>query len=144
MQGYMGGNAAEQYLVQRIQGASTEQLAALLLEGAQKFLNMAMLAIRNRDVPAKARSVNRVSAIIEELMVWLNPDGTEELSGNLARVYDWWLHELFEGSQGNELERLERVNRQMGEIRQAWEELHRKRTSSAATGNRQSTEGLVG
>ncbi len=143
MVGYGGGNAADQYLAQRIQGASPEQLAAMLLEGAHRFLNQAIQAIRNRDIPAKARCVNRVSAIIEELAVWLDPDNGGELATNLARIYDWWLHELFDASQQNQAARLEHIAKQMLEIRSAWETLHqqRKTKETAPAGG---VNGLVG
>lgn len=142
MQGYGGGNAAEQYLVQRIQGASTEQLAAMLLEGAERFLNSALSAMANRDIPAKARFINRVSAILEELAIWLDFEGGGELATNLARIYDWWLHELFEGSQANDRPRLERIQKQMGEIRAAWQEFDLKRQAPGKPAA--SLDGMVG
>lgn len=144
MQGYASGNAADQYLVQRIQGASPELLAAMLLEGAQKFLNQAAAAIRNRDIPGKARSINRVSAIIEELTVWLDFEQGGEVANNLARVYDWWLHELFEASQANRVDRLEHLLGQMGEIRNAWEDLHRQKATTQNPATVPTGEGLVG
>ncbi len=132
MQAYSSGNAAERYLIQRIQGASSEQLAAMLLEGAQRFLALAINAIKSRDIPGKARYVNRVSAIIEELTIWLNTDEGGDLVNNLQRLYEWWLNELFEGSQANQSDRLERISRQMGEIREAWEAYHVKKVGGGA------------
>jgi flagellar secretion chaperone FliS len=146
MQPAYGGNAADQYLVQRINGASPEQLAAMLLEGAQRFLAQALVAMGKRDIPAKARLVNRVSAIIEELMVQLNHEQGGELVGNLTRLYEWWLSELFQGSQSNQADRLERVFRQMGELRGTWEELHLQKVSGqgAQAAASLSSGGMVG
>lgn len=141
MQPAYGGNAADQYLIQRINGASPEQLTAMLLEGAQRFLMQAMVAMSKRDIPAKARLVNRVSAIIEELLVQLNHEQGGELVGNLVRLYDWWLTELFQGSQNNQPDRLERVVRQMGELKGTWEELHLQKM---ATQGSQTTASLGG
>jgi flagellar secretion chaperone FliS len=135
MQGYPGGNAADQYLVQRVQSASPEQLVALLLEGGQKFLNQALVAMKNKDIPAKARSLNRVSDILIELAARLNHQEGGELVGNLIRVYDWWMRELFEGSQRNQPERLTMIRNQMGEMRDTWEELHRKKYLAHASAN---------
>lgn len=146
MQPGYGGNATEQYLAQRINGASAEQLVVMLLEGGQRFLGQAIAAMAKRDIPAKARLVNRVSAIIEELMVRLNHEEGGDLVANLSRLYEWWLNELFEGSQNNQSDRLERVHRQMGEVRASWEELQHHHTSTTPT--RETTaldpEGLVG
>lgn len=146
MQAAYGGNAADQYLVQKISGASQEQLAAMLLEGAQKFLSQAITAMGVRDIPAKARLVNRVSAIIEELTVQLNLDEGGELVTNLARLYDWWLNEIFQGSQNNQRDRLERVHKQMGEIKATWEAFHSQRSlgQPRPEASPLSTDGLVG
>lgn len=143
MQPGYGGNVADRYLIQKINGASPEQLAVMLLEGAQKFLTQAMAAMSQRDIPTKARLVNRVSAIIEELTVRLDHESGGELAVNLARLYEWWLNELFEGSQHNQPERLQRVHRQMGEIRLTWQELDQKRAPTPENHTLR-TEGLVG
>jgi flagellar protein FliS len=146
MQPAYSGNAADQYLVQRISGASPEQLIVMLLEGGQRFLTQAMTAMANRDIPSKARLVNRVSAIIEELMVRLNHEDGGDLVTNLTRLYEWWLNELFEGSQNNQPERLARIHRQMGEVRSSWEELARSQSVRVPAGEPQALnpEGLVG
>jgi flagellar secretion chaperone FliS len=145
MQAYGGGKAADQYLIQRIQGASPEMLAALLLEGGQKFVNLALVAMKNRDIPGKARYVNRTSDIIEELSTWLNQEEGGEVVVNLMRIYDWWMNELFEGAQQNQPERLELIGRQMGEMRGTWEELHLKnRRADQPGGPTASLDGLMG
>ena len=131
MQSAYGGNATDNYLIQRINAASPERLVAMLLEGGQRFLGLAMAAMNKRDVPEKARMVNRVSAIIEELTVRLDHEHPSELVVNLARLYDWWLNEVFQGSQNNQTQRLETVYRQMGELRQTWEQLAQQKESSA-------------
>jgi flagellar protein FliS len=141
MQPSLGGNASDQYLLQKINGASTEQLVVLLLDGAQRFLAQAIQAMSRKDIPAKARLVNRVSAIVEELSVWVDQEQGGELAINLTRIYEWWLNELFEGSQSNQVDRLTRVQRQMGELRATWEQLDQKQRQ---TGNPASTTGFDG
>lgn len=120
--------ASNQYLTQRVLGASPEELVALLLEGGQRFLTQAAQATERRDISSRAQHINRVSAIIEELVVRLNHEDGGELVGNLVRVYDWWTHEIFEASASHDAARMARVGRQMGELRQAWEQLHQKGT----------------
>ena len=143
MQPHYGGNPAQQYLTQRINGASPEQLVAMLLEGAQRFLIQAIAAVRSRDIATKARMVNKVSAIIEELTVGLNHEDGGELVVNLSRIYDWWLNELFDASQKNDPVRLEFIGRQIAEMRGTWTQL--SQTQSAALPPMAfSAEGLVG
>ena len=119
--------ASDQYLTQRVIGASPEQLVALLLEGAQRFLAQAIQALGRKDYGAKGMALNRVSAIVEELAVRLDLEGGGELAENLVRLYDWWGREIVEASAHLDASRLERVSRQMGEMRQTWEQAHQKR-----------------
>jgi len=144
MQPSYGGNASDQYLVQKINGASLEQLVVLLLEGGQRFLAQAILAMERKDIPTKARLVNRVSAIIEELSVWVDHEQGGELAMNLTRIYEWWLNELFEGSQRNQVDRLQRIQRQMSDMRATWAELDQKRRSSGSPASPISSDGVVG
>ena len=129
MQSLSYGNATDQYLIQRINGASPEQLVALLLEGAERFLAQTIQAMETRDMTLKARMVNRVSAIIEELLVRLNHEEGGEVVTNLTRIYDWWLHELFAATNANESRRLVRISNQMGGLKEAWNSLHVSKAS---------------
>ena len=119
--------ANDQYLTQRVMGASPEQLVALLLEGAQRFLTQAAQALGRRDYAAKGQAINRVSAIVEELIVRLDQEGGGELAANLVRLYDWWGREIIDAGAQLDTARLERVSRQMGEMRQSWEQAYQKR-----------------
>lgn len=130
MQGYAGGRAASQYLAQRVEAASPEQLVAMLLEGGQKFLTLGIAAMKDRDYPAKARSLNRVSDIIVELNARLNHEAGGELVTNLTRIYDWWMRQLLDGAQKDQPEILERIRAEMGDLRGAWEQLHQKKTAN--------------
>ena len=129
MQEYPGKRAADQYLVQRIQGASPEQLAALLLEGGQRFINLILQAMKGNDLADQARYVNRTSDIIFALEEQLNHEDGGEVAHNLSRIYDWWTRELFDAAQKNEPARLQLIFKHMGELRETWEELHRRKTA---------------
>jgi flagellar protein FliS len=122
MQNGYGGKPANNYLAQRINGATAEELAALLLEGACRFLLQAAAAIRRKDIAERTRLVNRVSLIMDELLSMLNPEGGEVVD-KLHGIYIWWIKELFEAGRGNEPERLEAIVRQMVAMRAGWEEL---------------------
>lgn len=137
-----GGTAANHYLVQQINGASPERLMFMLLEGAQKFLLQAIAAIQRRDIATRARMVNRVSSIVEELAVRLNHEEGGELVDNLTRLYDWWLKELFEASQRNQADRLQLIERQIADMKAAWAEVDQRQNAAGAP--LLSPQGLVG
>jgi len=125
MQGYQGAKAANQYLAQRLETASPEQLVAILLEGGQKYLNLALASMKDNDIPSKAKHVNRVSEFILEMSLRLNRQDGGEVVANLDRIYKWWTDEMYEGARKNQPERLELILKHMGEMRGTWEERHR-------------------
>lgn len=138
MQEYPGKKAADHYLAQRVQGAGPEEVAAMLLEGGQRFLNLTLQAMEKRNLLNQGKYLGRTSDIILGLKERLNFEDGGEVADNLARVYEWWLHELYEGGLKNQPERLRRISHQMGEFKTTWEELHRRKMaggpSAAAPG----------
>lgn len=135
--------ASDQYLTQRVIGASPEQLVALLLEGAQRFLGQAVQALSRKDFAAKGQALNRVSAIIEELTLRLDHDGGGELVANLLRLYDWWGREIIDAGARLDTSRLEHASLQMGEMRQIWEQAFQMRVGAARSAGFQ-VGGMVG
>ena len=125
MQGYSDPKAAQQYLAQRLETASPEQLVAILLEGGQKYLSLALAAMKANDIPGKVRHVNRVSEFVMEMSLRLNRQDGGEVVENLDRIYNWWTEEMYDGARKNQPERLELVLKHMGELRGTWEERHR-------------------
>jgi len=125
MQAYPDPKAAQLYLAQRLETASPEQLIAILLEGGQKYLSLALAALKANDIPAKVRHVNRVSEFIMEMSLRLNRQDEGEVVANLDRIYNWWTEELYDGARKNQPERLELILKHMGEMRGTWEERHR-------------------
>lgn len=114
---------ADQDLVRRIEGASPAELHAMLLEAGEKFLGLAIAAMKMDDVAGKSRHFSRVSEIIVELSGRLNRETGGELAVNLARIYEGWIDALFDAGQKNEVDRLHLILKQMGEMRTTWEEL---------------------
>lgn len=103
----------------------------MLLEGGQRFLNLTLKAMKERDLPNQARYVNRVADIIVGLNERLNHEEGGELVENLIRIHDWWTNELFDGAMQNQPQRLQMISSQMGELRATWEELHQRKTKTS-------------
>jgi flagellar protein FliS len=112
--------AAPNNLSQRVSEAAPQELVAMLLEGAAGFTDRVVDAIQQRDAGEKSRLVGRVSAIIEQLVTMLNYEEGGALVDNLARIYEWWLHELFEASAEGSTIRLQRISSQMGSLKESW------------------------
>lgn len=119
--------SADAYLTQRILSATPEQQAALLMEAGQRFLAKAVKAIQDGHQAEVRRCLQRVLDIISEADVRLNRNEGGELVDNLAQLYSWWNHQVFAASSNQDVERLNLVSGQMGEIRQSWEQFSEKR-----------------
>jgi len=122
--------ATDQYLTQKVMGASPEQLVAMLLEGGQRYLLKTIQAMGCKDLKAQAQATDRVFAIIQELTLRLNREDGGELVTNLLRTYEWWGRVLMKANMELRPEALQRVSDQMGELKQAWEEFHQKKNAS--------------
>ena len=145
-----GGNQASTYLAQRINSASAEEMAAMLLAGAERFLREAGAAIRRKDYMEKARLVNRSSEIVQALVGMLNTEGEAELVDRLHGIYIWWIKQMFDASMQDRAELLDPVLRQMASLRGAWEELNTRQVRVQAPAAHSApvgaftVEGLVG
>jgi flagellar protein FliS len=133
----------QEYLKQRIQDASSEQLAAILLEGGQRYLGQAIQAMGQKDYRMQARSLSRVSEFICEMVARLNIEEGGEPARNLEKIYAWWTQELLEASGTRETRRLEFVSRQMGELRNTWETMHRRNVQHGAVEGEPAGDQLV-
>jgi len=125
--------STDAYFAQRIMGASPEQQAALLMEAGQLFLGKAIKAVNENNHSEAARCYIRVSEIINESICRLNQEDGGELALNLFKLYNWWTSEIYEASRLKDTVRLGAVATYMGEIRQAWEQLHEKQTRGLQT-----------
>jgi len=123
--------SADAYLTQRVMGASPEQQAALIMEAGQRHLGKAVQALNRKDISGAAHSLTRVLDAITEATLRLNYEDGGELVENLEKLYDWWTRELVAAGHLRDSRRLAVVGEQMGDIRQAWEQLHEKKTGTA-------------
>ena len=123
--------SADAYLSQRILGASPEEQAALIMEAGQLHLGRAIQALNRSDPTAATRSYIRVSEVIQEATIRLDLEGGSELAHNLAKLYDWWMREVMAASRTKDTTRLAAVADGMGEIRQAWEQYHKKKLGTS-------------
>lgn len=123
--------SADAYLTQRVMGASPEQQAALIMEAGQRHLGKAIQALNRKDISGAASSLTRVLDAITEATLRLNYEDGGELVENLEKLYDWWTRELVVAGHLKDAGRLGAVAEQMGDIRQAWEQLHEKKTAGA-------------
>ncbi|MBK7293161.1 MAG: flagellar protein FliS [Geothrix sp.] len=96
-------------------------MVILLLEAGQGFLVKLEEAIGSGEPRLTDHFSRKVLAIIEELHRRLNHEQGGALVENLIKLYGWWRREILLAGEQGEVERLQRVHAQMGEVRQGWE-----------------------
>jgi flagellar protein FliS len=97
------------------------------MEAGQLHLGRAIQALNGNDRTAATRSYIRVAEVIQEATLRLDLEAGGELAHNLAKLYDWWTRELMAASRTKDTNRLAAVAQSMGEIRETWEQLHKKK-----------------
>ncbi len=100
-----------------------EHMVVLLLEAGQRFLLQVEESISSADPRLTEYFTKKVLAILEELHRRLNHAQGGELVDNLVRLYGWWCGEILDACEHGDASRLNRVRTQMGDIRQAWEQV---------------------
>ena len=100
-----------------------EHIVVLLLEAAQRFIGKLQDVLGEEDPARRLHFVQKIEAVLDELHRRLNHDQGGELVANLVRMYDWWRREVLAASHQGDANRLHRVHAQMGDIRQAWEQV---------------------
>lgn len=118
------------YLAQRVMGTSPEQQAALIMEAGQLHLGRAIQALNRKDPASATASFVRFTEVISEANLRLNHEDGGDLAENLWKLYGWWTREVMLASRAQDTARLAAVAQSMGEIRQAWEQLHEKRAGA--------------
>lgn len=104
-----------------LEGASPYQVTKKLLDGCMIFLKQAKVAIQNKDFEKKSFHISKAQAIITTLAASLQTDKNEEVSANLQALYDFCLNELILASSEMKVEKIESVEKVMGEIKSGWD-----------------------
>jgi flagellar secretion chaperone FliS len=101
--------------------ASPGELTLMLYNGSLKFLHIAKKAIEDKNIELKNTNIQKVQAIVNELMVTLNMD--LEVSKNMMSLYDYLNRRLAEANVKNDLAILEEVEEFLTDFRDTWKQV---------------------
>jgi flagellar secretion chaperone FliS len=88
----------QNYLDQEVLSASPLKLIQLLYGGALESVAAARRFLRQRDIRARARAINKAIGILNELSRSLNYEADLQLSRNLAGLYRYIVRLLIEAN----------------------------------------------
>jgi flagellar protein FliS len=111
-----------EYQNTQVSTASPEQILILLYEGAIRFSNQAMQAIKERNRPRKAEKITKVVHIISELSGTLDLEIGGEIAENLEKIYNFMILELLAANVHDDQTRISAVVKMLSELKDSWQE----------------------
>ncbi|WFD10029.1 flagellar export chaperone FliS [Tepidibacter hydrothermalis] len=113
-------NPYAQYKRQAVNTSTPEELTLKLYEGCIKFINIAMIAIDEKDIQKSNTNILKAQNIINELNITL--DMNYEISNNLRLIYDYLHTRLIDANLKKDKSILEEVKEFVVEFRDTWKE----------------------
>lgn len=113
-------NPYAKYKQQSVNTATPEELTLMLYDGCIKFINIAKIAIEEKDYQTAHKNIIKAEDIITEFIVTLNMD--YEISKNLKELYVFYYNLLVEANLKKDISILEEVKVFVVDMRNTWKE----------------------
>ena len=110
------------YENQQIETASPEQLLLMLYDGAIRFLNEALRAMRDEDWETYNAKLIKTQNIVSELMASLDMKLAGELGQNLFKLYDYLHYRLVQANMKKDVDMVDEVLKHLKDLRVTWAE----------------------
>ncbi|WP_353893756.1 flagellar export chaperone FliS [Proteinivorax hydrogeniformans] len=117
----MKNNPYQQYKQTQINTASPGELVLMLYNGAIKNLNQSIKALEEDNKEEFRVKIEKTQDIVVELTATLKQD--EEISKNLASLYQFVINRLIKGHSSLSKEPVEEALRILNEMRDTWKEM---------------------
>jgi len=99
---------------------SKGRLIVLLYDGAIKFMKLAIKELEAGNYLAKGQYINRAQDIINELNAVLDTNVSDEIAGNLRKLYCFMNNRLSEANIKRDPQTINQVISIMEELNQGW------------------------
>lgn len=123
----MYGNTRESYdafyetdMAAKVAAATPHQLVIMMFDGLEDELVRAKSHILAKRYERKAQSINKCIDILNALTSALDYEKGGELATNLASIYDYCVHRLYEASNALSAEMIGEVEVLIAELRDGW------------------------
>ena len=132
----MNRQFAQSYKASSVQTASPGQLVLMLYDGALKFLQVAEAGFQETNVRTRNEQINnnliKAQNILAELQTSLDMKVEGEFSKTMFQLYDFMIRQLQEANIRKAPEPIKVVDGMLRDIRDAWEEMLKKNSATAA------------
>lgn len=116
-------NPAQAYRAAAIENAPPLKIVRMLYHGCLRFIDRAIAAHGEGDLPTFNDMVGRAEAIVSELRSSLDREAVPELSEQLEGLYLFVFARLIDAIAGSSVEPLEEAREVMEVLLEAWSEL---------------------
>jgi flagellar protein FliS len=116
----MASNAHDVYLESRVLSADAVELVQILYQGAIESVEKARQHLKEGDIAARTRQINRCCAILGELAASLDQEAGGDLSRTLLELYDYMVRRLVEANFQQTDPPLVEVSRLLATILDGW------------------------
>jgi len=116
----MAGHAQNIYLESKILSADPVELVRILYQSAVESVESARYHLKQGDIRARAKQINRAMTIVSELSATLNQDAGGELSRRLRALYDYIQGRLVEGNVQQSDPPLAEASRLLSTVLEGW------------------------
>lgn len=116
----MSAEAYTQYQKTAVESIPPAKLLIMLYDGAIRFINQAVDAIKQQDINRAHQQIIKTETIIVELISTLNMD--YEVSKNLFELYEFYYNQLVEANLKKDPIILNQVKEALTELRDTWQQ----------------------
>lgn len=113
-------SASQEYLKNAVLTAPPEQLQLMLYDGAIRFANQGLDALRAKNYDAMFNALDRAQRIVLELSNGLRPDVNPELAQQVAALYSFIYHRLVDATVHQDEQAIQDALRILGHQRETW------------------------
>jgi flagellar secretion chaperone FliS len=114
-----------QYRSYQAETAGPEERVVLLYDGARRFTDQALHALRSGNYEAVSLNTGKAQRILEEFLTTLNFDAGA-IAENLAKLYEYWIWRLSQGLIHKDEASYAEVSAALVEMHDAWAEAAKK------------------
>lgn len=114
---------AQAYYQTQIQSRSPLELVVMLYDGALRFLDQTVEAMKRNDLVTKRDSLSRAMAIVTELHGMLDQEQGGEVAASLDSLYTYMMERLSDANQKRDPAPVLEVIRLMSGLREAWSQI---------------------
>lgn len=118
----MNPDKLNQYQVNQVNTASAEQILLMLYDGAIRFTRQAIEGIAENKLDMKRQGISKTIAIVTEFSNTLDHKIGGKIAEDLHELYDFMIRELIAANIGNDVDKLEAVEKLLVDLRQTWGE----------------------